>query len=165
MEQAINLKVQKQLILGQGKLLQLLFFQIVYMAKSRKSQIQEAKMSFLRMMDGLSLRDRVRSSDIRERNQLRWFGHLVRITPGCLSSGGVSSMLIWGKTKDMLERSYLSWLAWERLCIPLEELVELAGEMSVWISLLSCCPIAIRTGISGRRRNGQDPPLCSYVGE
>ena len=109
-------------------------------------------MSFLSTVAWLSLKDMVRSSDIRKRlsvepllfciewSQLRWFGHLVRITPGCLSSGGVSSMLIWGKTKDMLERSYLSWLAWERLCIPLEELVELAGEMSVWISLLKLLP-------------------------
>ena len=51
-------------------------------------------MSFLRRVAGLSLRDRVRSSDIRERlreeplllrverNQLRWFGHLVRFLHG-----------------------------------------------------------------------------------
>jgi len=56
-------------------------------------RIQAAKMSFLRRVAGLSLRDRVRSSDIRrklgvellllrvERSQLRWFGHLIR-TPG-----------------------------------------------------------------------------------
>uniref|UniRef100_A0A8C2WVQ0 FERM and PDZ domain containing 1 n=1 Tax=Cyclopterus lumpus TaxID=8103 RepID=A0A8C2WVQ0_CYCLU len=54
------------------------------------------EMSFLRRVAGLSLRDRVRSSDIRgelgveslllrvERSQLRWFGHLVRMPPGRL---------------------------------------------------------------------------------
>jgi len=52
-----------------------------------RSRIQAAEMSFLRRVVGLSLRDRVRSSDIRrelrveplllriERSQLRWFGH------------------------------------------------------------------------------------------
>ncbi|KAJ7999278.1 hypothetical protein DPEC_G00213770 [Dallia pectoralis] len=53
-------------------------------------------MGFLRKVAGLSLRDRVRSSVIREelgveplflcveRSQLRWFGHLVRMPPGRL---------------------------------------------------------------------------------
>jgi len=53
-------------------------------------------MSFLRRVAGLSLRDRVRSTDIRrelgleplllhvERSQLRCFGHLIRMPPGQL---------------------------------------------------------------------------------
>jgi len=53
-------------------------------------------MSFLRRVAGLSLRDRVRSLEIRrelgveppllhiERSQLRWFGHLIRMPPGRL---------------------------------------------------------------------------------
>jgi len=61
-----------------------------------RSRIQVAEMSFLRRVAGLSLRDRVRSSDIRrelgieplllriERSQLRWFGHLIRMPPGRL---------------------------------------------------------------------------------
>ena len=61
-----------------------------------RSRIQAAKMSFLRRVAGLSLRDKVRSSDIRrelgveplllrvERSQLRWFGHLTRMPPGRL---------------------------------------------------------------------------------
>ncbi|MDG2633017.1 hypothetical protein P7M35_24665, partial [Vibrio parahaemolyticus] len=61
-----------------------------------RSRIQAAEMSFLRRVAGLSLRDRVRSSDIREglgveplllhieRSQLRWFGHLVRMPSGRL---------------------------------------------------------------------------------
>ncbi len=58
--------------------------------------IQVAEMSFLCTVARLSLRDRVRSSDILEelrveplllhveRSQLRWFRHLVRIPPECL---------------------------------------------------------------------------------
>ena len=61
-----------------------------------RSRIQAAEMSFLRRVAGLSLRDRVRSSVILERlrveplllhierSQLRWFGHLVRMSPGRL---------------------------------------------------------------------------------
>ncbi|KAL3048111.1 hypothetical protein OYC64_006814 [Pagothenia borchgrevinki] len=53
-------------------------------------------MGFLRRVSGVSLRDKVRSSVIREglgveplllrveRSQLRWFGHLVRMPPGRL---------------------------------------------------------------------------------
>ncbi|KAK0146243.1 DNA damage-regulated autophagy modulator protein 2 [Merluccius polli] len=59
-----------------------------------RSQIHAAKMSSLRRVAGLSLRDRVRSSDIWrelrveplllhvERSQLRSFGHLIRMPPG-----------------------------------------------------------------------------------
>nr|XP_054588625.1 uncharacterized protein LOC129153273 isoform X2 [Nothobranchius furzeri] len=66
------------------------------MTERTRSRIQAAKMSFLRRVAGLSLRDRVRSSDIRkglgveplllwiDRSQLRWLGHLVRMPPGRL---------------------------------------------------------------------------------
>ena len=64
------------------------------MTERTRSRIQAAKMGFLRRVAGVSLRDRVRSSAIREglrveplllckeRSQLRWFGHLVRMPPG-----------------------------------------------------------------------------------
>ena len=60
------------------------------------SRIQASEINFLRRAAGLSLRDKVRSSDIRrelgveplllrvERSQLRWFGHLTRMPPGRL---------------------------------------------------------------------------------
>jgi len=66
----------------------------------------------------------VRSSDIRrelgveplllriKRSQLRWFGHLIRI----------------------------SLLAWERLGIPQEELESVAGEKEAWGALLRRLP-------------------------
>ena len=66
------------------------------MTERMRSQIQVAKMGFLRRVAGVSLRDRVRSLAIREglgveplliciqRSQLRWFGHLVRMPPGCI---------------------------------------------------------------------------------
>ncbi|TWW73564.1 hypothetical protein D4764_15G0009580 [Takifugu flavidus] len=63
------------------------------MTERTRSRIQAAEMSFLRRVAGLSLRDRVRSSDIREglgveplllhieRSQLGWLGHLARMPP------------------------------------------------------------------------------------
>ncbi|TWW74357.1 hypothetical protein D4764_14G0003580 [Takifugu flavidus] len=66
------------------------------MTERTRLRIQAAEMSFLRRVAGLSLRDRVRSSDIREglgveplllhieRSQLGWLGHLARMPSGRL---------------------------------------------------------------------------------
>ncbi|TWW81034.1 R2DM Retrovirus-related Pol polyprotein from type II retrotransposable element [Takifugu flavidus] len=63
------------------------------MTERTRSRVQAAEMSFLRRVAGLSLRDRVRSSAIREelgvellllrveRSQMGWLGHLVRMPP------------------------------------------------------------------------------------
>ena len=120
-----------------------------------RSRIQTAEMSFLRRVSGLSLRDRVRSSDIRERlkveplllrierSQMRWFGHLVRMPPGRLP-GEVFRACPTGRRPRGRPRTrwrdYVSQLAWERLGILPEELVEVAGERRVWASLLRLLP-------------------------
>ncbi|CAB1416408.1 unnamed protein product [Pleuronectes platessa] len=70
------------------------------MTERTRSRVQAAEMSFLRRVAGVSLRDRVRSSVIREelgleplllyleRSQLRWFGHLSwSMWPGKGKSG------------------------------------------------------------------------------
>ncbi|TWW63643.1 hypothetical protein D4764_03G0006510 [Takifugu flavidus] len=92
-------------------------------------------MSFLRRVAGLSLRDRVRSSAIREelgveplllcieRSQMRCLGHLVRMPPGHLP-GEVfracpSGRRPPGRTRTRW-RDYVSRLVWERLGIPPE---------------------------------------------
>ncbi|TWW66924.1 hypothetical protein D4764_20G0009560 [Takifugu flavidus] len=66
------------------------------MTERTRSWVQAAEMSFLCRVAGLSLRDRVRRSAIREelgveplllrveRSQMRWLGHLVRMPPGRL---------------------------------------------------------------------------------
>jgi len=120
-----------------------------------RSRIQAAEMSFLRRVSGLSLRDRVRSSVIREglrveplllrveRGQLRWLGHLIRMPPGRLP-GEVFWARPTGKRPRGRPRTrwrdYVSRLAWERLGVPQEELVEVAGEREVWASLLRLLP-------------------------
>ena len=66
------------------------------MTERTRSRVQATKISFLRRVARLILRDKVRSSDIQkelrveqlllsiERGQLRWFGHLSRMLPGRL---------------------------------------------------------------------------------
>ena len=81
-------------------------------------------MSFLRRVAGLSLRDKVRSSDIQrelgveplllriKRSQLRWFGHLTRMPPGRLPFGGFPGTSdgeeTLRQTQNPLERLYIS---------------------------------------------------------
>ncbi|KAI3356330.1 hypothetical protein L3Q82_017556, partial [Scortum barcoo] len=119
--------------------------------------IQAAEMSFLRRVAGRSLRDRVRSSVIREelgveplllhieRSQLRWLGHLFRMPPGRLPREVFQACVPpreeapSGRPRTRW-RDYVSRLAWERLGIPPEELEEVSGVREVWASLLRLLP-------------------------
>ena len=120
-----------------------------------RSQIQAAEMGFLRRVSGLSLRDRVRSSVIREglgveplllrieRNQMRWLGHLVRMPPGRLPGEVFWARPTGRRPRGRLRtrwRDYVSRLAWERLGVPPEELEEVARDRDVWVSLLKLLP-------------------------
>ena len=120
-----------------------------------RSRVQAAEMSFLRRVAGLSLRDRVRSSVIRERlgveplllrverSQMRWLVHLIRMPPGHLP-GEVFRARPTGRRPRGRPRTrwrdYVSRLAWERLGIPQEELDHVAGVREVWASLLKLLP-------------------------
>ncbi|PWA15004.1 hypothetical protein CCH79_00008845, partial [Gambusia affinis] len=125
------------------------------MTEKTRSRIQAAEMGFLRRVAGLFLRDRVRSSDIREglrveplllyveRSQLRWLGHLVRMPPGRLPGEAFRARPTGRRPRGRPRtrwRDYVSRLAWERLGIPPEELVEVDGEREVWASLLKLLP-------------------------
>jgi len=109
-------------------------------------------MSFLRRVAGLSLRERVGSSDIRrelgveplllrvERSQLRWFGHLIRTPPGRLPLEVFQAPPTGRRPRGRPRtrwRDYISQLAWERLGIPQNELENVAGEREVWVPGLS----------------------------
>ncbi|TWW69275.1 hypothetical protein D4764_18G0000810 [Takifugu flavidus] len=125
------------------------------MTERTRSRVQAAEMSFLRRVAGLSLRDRVRSSAIREelgveplllrieRSQMRWLGHLVRMPPG-RHPGEVFRACPSGRRPPGRPRTrwrdYVSRLVWERLGIPPDELEEVAGEREVWASLLRLLP-------------------------
>ncbi|XP_056896310.1 transmembrane protein 269 isoform X2 [Takifugu flavidus] len=103
------------------------------MTERTRSRVQAAEMSFLRRVAGLSLRDRVRSSAIREelgveplllrveRSQMGWLGHLVRMPPGRLP-GEVFRACPSGRRPPGRPRTrwrdYVSRLVWEHLGIP-----------------------------------------------
>ncbi|KAK0140999.1 hypothetical protein N1851_021987 [Merluccius polli] len=104
-------------------------------------RIQAAEMSFLRRVAGLSLRDRVRSSDIRRELGVQPLRrkelvevvralHLIRMPPGRLPLE-----VFWVRSTGRRPRGrprtrwrdYISQLAWEHLGVPQEEL-----EKSCW---------------------------------
>ncbi|KAF7652554.1 hypothetical protein LDENG_00095270 [Lucifuga dentata] len=120
-----------------------------------RSWIQAAEMRFLRRVSGLTLRDRVRSSDIREglgvellllrieRSQLRWFGHLIRMPPGRFPREVFQARPTGKRSRGRPRtrwRNYISRLAWEHLGVPQEELEGLAGDREVRTGLLSLLP-------------------------
>ncbi|TWW67394.1 hypothetical protein D4764_02G0004350 [Takifugu flavidus] len=123
------------------------------MTERTRSRVQAAEMSFLRRVAGFSLRDRVRSSAIREelgveplllrveKSQMRWLGHLVppRRLPGEVFRACPSGRRPPGRPRTRW-RDYVSRLVWERLGIPPDEL-EVAGEREVWASLLRLLPL------------------------
>ncbi|XP_070404401.1 uncharacterized protein [Nothobranchius furzeri] len=110
-------------------------------------RIQEAEISFLCRVAGLSLRDGVRISVIREglgvdpllllieRSQLRCLWHLVRMPPALLPGevfqAHPTGRRPKGRPRTRL-RDYVSHLARERLGISPVELVQVAGEREVW---------------------------------
>ena len=69
----------------------ILFFFVHTMTERMRSQVQASEMRFLRRIEGVTLFNKVRSSEIRkslnieplllrlERSQLRWFGHVSRM--------------------------------------------------------------------------------------
>ncbi|TWW73214.1 hypothetical protein D4764_15G0006080 [Takifugu flavidus] len=81
-------------------------------------------MSFLPRVAGLSLRDRVRSSDIREELGVEpLLLHIERKVFRTCPTGRRPR----GRPRTKW-RDYISHLAWERLGVPPEELMEVAGE-------------------------------------
>ncbi|TWW54275.1 hypothetical protein D4764_0276250 [Takifugu flavidus] len=93
-------------------------------------------MSFHRRVAGLSLRDRVRSSDIREGLGVEpLLLHIERRVFRTCPTGRRPR----GRPRTR-GRDYISRLAWERLGVPPEKLMEVAGERAVWASLLKLLP-------------------------
>ncbi|TWW58244.1 hypothetical protein D4764_07G0009630 [Takifugu flavidus] len=126
-----------------------------YDRERTRSLIQAAELSFLRRVAGLSLRDKVRSSDIREglgveplllhieRSQSGWLGHLARMPSGCLPLEVFQTCPTGRRPRGRARtrwRDYISRLAWEQLGAPPEELMEVAGERAVWASPLKLLP-------------------------
>ncbi|KAI3360664.1 hypothetical protein L3Q82_002530 [Scortum barcoo] len=113
-------------------------------------------MSFLRRVAGRSLRDRVRSSVIREelgveplllrieRSQLRWLGHLFRMPPGRLPREVFQACPTGRRPREdpgHAGETMSLGLAWERLGIPPEELEEVSGVGEGSVEVISILPV------------------------
>ena len=120
-----------------------------------RSRIQAAEIRFLGRVAGFSLRDKVRSSVIREglgveplllrveRSQLRWFGHLSRMPAGRLPREVYKACPTGSRPRGRPRirwRNYISDLAEERLGIPEPELANAAQERKAWSRLLDLLP-------------------------
>ncbi|KAJ7992757.1 hypothetical protein DPEC_G00281980 [Dallia pectoralis] len=125
------------------------------MTERTRSRVKAAEMCFLRKVAGLSLRDRVRSSVIREelgveplllcveRRQLRWFGHLVRMPPGRLPREVFQARPAGRRPRGRPRtrwRGYIFTMVWDCLRIPQSELAYVAREREVWGPLLELLP-------------------------
>ncbi|TWW73181.1 hypothetical protein D4764_15G0005750 [Takifugu flavidus] len=98
------------------------------MTERTRSRIQAAEMSFLPREARLSVRDRVRSSDIREGLGVEpLLLHIERKVFQTCPTGRRPR----GRPRTKW-RDYISHLASERLGVPPEELMEVAGERAVW---------------------------------
>ena len=102
-----------------------------------RSRVQAAEMGFLRRISGLTLLDKVKSADIREspnieslllrleRSQLRWYGHVTRMSQERTAKKLLCSTPIGRRPRGRPRtrwRDYVEDLSWSRLGIPAEHL-------------------------------------------
>ena len=85
------------------------------MSERMRSQVQASEMRFLRRIEGVTLFNKVRSSEIRksvnieplylriERSQLRWFGHVNRMPQERLSKQALHAKQMGEDQSDDLE--------------------------------------------------------------
>ena len=76
----------------------------------------------------------------------------VALRQGC-SLSPVLFIFFYGKPRTRWS-DYVTWLAWERLGILLEELEEVSGEREIWVSLLRQLPPVTRPRITWKKMDG-----------
>ncbi|TWW71203.1 hypothetical protein D4764_17G0006860 [Takifugu flavidus] len=76
----------------------------------------------------------------RHQSQLGWLGHLARMPSRHLPLEVFRTCPTGRRPCGRPRTRYISHLAWERLGVPPEELMKVAGERAVWASLLKLLP-------------------------
>ena len=127
------------------------------LSNDRKNKIPSAggRNGFLAKIRGLSLLDKVKSTNIRqplnmeplllriERSQLRWYSHVTLIsherTAKQLMDALPSGKRPRGRPRNRW-RNYVEDLVWSRLGIPPVKLPLVAGDWDAWISQLELLP-------------------------
>ena len=148
-----------------------------------RSRVQAAEVGFLRRISGLTMLDKVKSADIREslnieslllrleRSQLRWYGHVTRMSQ---KSSGIKLLcstpigrrpsqnsMARGRPKTRW-RDYVEDLSWSRLDIPAEHLSFVAEDRDAWRIQLELLP-RDPPRISGFRKLVDKIIICSAI--
>ena len=125
------------------------------MTERMRSQGQASEMRFLRRIEGVTLFNKVRSSEIRkslnieplllqiERSQLRWFGHVSRMPQERLPKQALHAKAN-GRRPVGRPRTrwtdYIEDLGWNRLGLRPSEMVEVMEDREVWRLNLELLP-------------------------
>ena len=125
------------------------------MTERMRSQVQASEMRFLRRIEGVTLFNKVRSSEIRkslnieplllriERSQLRWFGHVSRMPQERLPK---QALLAKANGRRPVGRPRTRWtdyiedLWWNRLGLRPSEMMEVMEDREAWQLSLDLLP-------------------------
>ena len=125
------------------------------MTERMRSQVQASKMRFIRRIEGVTLFNKVRRSEIRkslnieplllriERSQLRWFGHVSRMPQKRLPK---QALLAKANGKRPVGRPRTRWadytedLGWNRLGLRPSEMMEMMEDREAWRLNLELLP-------------------------
>ena len=125
------------------------------MTKRMRSQVQVYEMRFLRRIEGVTLFNKVRSSEIRkslnieplllriERSQLRWFGHVSRMPQERLPK---QALLAKANGRRPVGRPRTRWtnyvddLGWNRLEFHQSKMMEVMEDLEAWRLNLELLP-------------------------
>ena len=125
------------------------------MTERMRSQVQASEMRFLRRIEGLTLCNKMRSSEIRislnieplllrfERSQLRWFGHVSRMPQERLPKQALHAKAN-GRRPVGQPRTrwtdYIEDLGWNRLGLRPSKMMEVMEDREVWRLNLELLP-------------------------
>ena len=125
------------------------------MTERMRSQVQASEMRFLRRIEGVTLFNKVRSSEIRKslnieplllrikRSQLRWFGHVSRMPQERLPKQALHAKAN-GRRPVGRPRTrwtdYIEDLGWNRLGLRPSEMMEVMEDREVWRLNLELLP-------------------------
>ena len=125
------------------------------MTKRVRLQVQASEMRFLRRIEGVTLFNKVRSSEIRkslnieplllriERSQLRWFGHVSRMLQKRLPK---QALLAKANGRGPVGRPRTRWtdyiedLGWNRLGLRPSKMMQVMDDSKLWRLNLELLP-------------------------
>ena len=138
------------------------------MIKRMRSQVQASEMRFLQRIEGVTMFNKVRSSEIRksfnieplllriERSQLRWFGHVSRMPQERLPKQALRAKANGRRPVGRFRTrwtDYIEDLGWNRLGLRPSEMMDMMEDREVWGLNLELLPPQPSRKSGQRRRN------------